>query len=153
MWPPYILEAIWHESIIISWFVSCMKKTIYLSIICIAILTLFAGQTIINSPAAEASTLRKSLDTAATEPGLIPTSGVTDIPSMVGKIVSVALQFVSLLFLIIIVYAGIRWMTANGDPGKVKEARSWMIHAAIGLLVTLMSYQVVAYIIDKIVIQ
>ncbi|KKR08283.1 MAG: hypothetical protein UT32_C0002G0046 [Parcubacteria group bacterium GW2011_GWC2_39_14] len=133
---------------------SCMKKTIYLSIIFIAILTLFAAQAVFaGDPPAAASTLRKSLDTAATEPGLIPTSGVTDIPSMVGKIVSVALQFVSLLFLIIIVYAGIRWMTANGDPGKVKEARSWMIHAAIGLLITLMSYQVVAYIIDKIVIQ
>ncbi|KKQ79217.1 MAG: hypothetical protein UT02_C0044G0005 [Parcubacteria group bacterium GW2011_GWC2_38_7] len=140
-----------------------MNKKIFPIIILFVVLTLFGAQAVLagTAPAgtteptpvaeeSEKSLLRTSLDTAATEPGLIPTGDVTDIPSLVGKVISIALQFVSLLFLIIMIYAGLRWMTANGDPAKVKEARSHMIHSAIGLAITLMSYQVTVYIIEKV---
>jgi len=97
----------------------------------------------------QAGALRSGLDLTADQSGL-KSATVTDVPSLIGAVISVVLQFLSLAFLIIIVYAGIRWMTANGDPGKVKEARGWMMNGAIGLFMALMAYQVVGYIIDHI---
>jgi len=133
-----------------------MKKT-FLRIFIIFSLVLLAGQALsvgfLPAYASEPVKIRSGLDTAADVPGLKPTAGVTDIPSLIGKIVGIALQFVSLLFLIIIVYAGIRWMTASGDTKKVQEARNWMINAAIGLAITLTAYQVVSYVITHITIQ
>ena len=145
-----------------------MKKIIFFSLIIWAIASFFVGPLVLAEdpktssagdgggtakPAtSKAMTIRQSLDEAAKLPGLNKATS-KNIPEMVGKVVGMALQFVSLLFLIIIVYAGLRWMLAQGDPGKIKEARSWMINAAVGLLITLMAYQIVAYIIEKIEIK
>ncbi len=149
-----------------------MKKNIYLSLILFLVTVFFSGQVVLADPpttppegdggiapeagsgsgAEKPMTIKESLDTAAKLPGLNKASS-TNIPQMVGKVVGVVIQFVSLLFLIIIVYAGLRWMLAKGDAGKVKEARGWMIHGAIGLLITLMAYQIVNYIFEKIEIK
>ncbi len=102
--------------------------------------------------AEEKNSLREGLNLTAKEGGLEPVS-VENVEGMIGKVVGVALQFLSIIFLIVVVYAGLRWMLANGDPTKIKEARGWMINGAIGLLLALMSYQIVSYLIERIQIQ
>jgi len=101
---------------------------------------------------ASASLLRTGLDASATESGLKPVN-VSTVEEVIGLVVKEALKYLSILFIILMLYAGIRWMTAGGDPAKVKEARSWIINATIGFIVTLMAYQVVAFIIGSIKIE
>ena len=93
------------------------------------------------------SILSQGLDTAAKEGGM-QTS--TTLGAYIGKVLGVALQYLGIIFIILIIYAGIMWMTAGGEPAVVKKATSWMINAVIGLAITLMAYQVVGYIIERI---
>ena len=93
--------------------------------------------------------LRKGLKTSSEKAGLVPKT-TTSIQGVVGIVIKEALKYLSILFIILMLYAGIRWMTASGDSSKVKEARSWIINATIGFIVTLMAYQVVTFIIKSI---
>ena len=108
------------------------------------------------TPASEGETeslLRKGLTTSSDKAGLTPTKGTSNVQEVVGLVVKEALKYLSILFIILMLYAGIRWMTAGGDSAKVKEARSWIINASIGFIVTLMAYQIVAFIITSIKIE
>lgn len=106
-----------------------------------------AGDAPGEAPTEAPSTLTAGLDTAAKESGLTTSTTVT---AYVGKIIGIALQYLGIIFIILIIYAGILWMTANGDHANVKKAYSWMINATIGLAITLMAYQVTSYIMSKI---
>ena len=96
--------------------------------------------------------LRAGLEQAADTAGLMP-KNTSSVQEVIGLVVREALKYLSILFIILMLYAGIRWMTASGDPAKVKEARSWIINATIGFIVTLMAYQVVAFIVGSIKIE
>lgn len=98
----------------------------------------------------EESLLRQGLNTSADYAGL-QTEGT--VQSAVGKVVKVVLQFISFIFLIIVLFAGIIWMTAGGKPEVLKRSKSLLIHASIGLAVALMAYQVAAYAIRMIEIR
>ena len=95
-----------------------------------------------------------SLNTAAKESGLSDYENNKADPEqrlaeVVVKYVVVAMQYLSLVFLILVVYAGLKWMTAGGQQKNLEEARKTMIHAAIGLAATLLSYSIVHWILTN----
>ena len=96
-----------------------------------------------------AALLRAGMNTAADVSGLRPTTATT-VQAVAGVIIREALKYLSILFIILMLYGGIRWMTASGDSTKVKTARGIIINATIGLVITLTAYQIVAYIIRSI---
>jgi len=55
------------------------------------------------------------------------------IQTKAGQIIGTALSFVGVLFLILMIYAGIRWMTAQGNDQQVTKAKDQLINAIIGL--------------------
>lgn len=71
-----------------------------------------------------------------------------DIPTVLGYIVSIALSLVGVYFFIMILYAGIVWMTAMGSSEKVGKAKSKMISASIGLVIVLSAYTITRFVID-----
>lgn len=96
-------------------------------------------------------TLMGGLDTAADNSGLIKEGEPEElIAQEIGKYVKIALGFVGIILLIIILYAGIVWMTAGGKTANLDNARKIIISAAIGLAVTLMAYSVTAFVIKRI---
>ena len=75
--------------------------------------------------------------------GLTPTANkvlgdkATDeknISSTVGRSIQIALSFVGVLFMVLFVYAGFRWMTAQGNTDNVTVPKNMMIAATLGLL-------------------
>jgi len=77
--------------------------------------------------------------------GLDNTAGKTDLqdanlPTMVGKIVGLALSFVGVIFLVLMIAGGIMWMVSNGNEEKVGKAKNLIIAAIIGLIVVLAAY-------------
>lgn len=96
------------------------------------------------------TTFAEGLKKTAEGPGLVPDSETKTVESVIGQYLGVFFGYVSIVFLIMIVYGGIMWMTAGGTPQNVEKARKTLIHAAIGLVVTLLAYQVTAYVITKI---
>ncbi len=63
-----------------------------------------------------------------------------------GQIIGFVLSFVGVLFLILMIYAGLTWMTAGGNQEQVKKARSLMINAILGLIVVMGAYALTAFI-------
>ncbi len=63
-----------------------------------------------------------------------------------GQIIGFVLSFVGVLFLILMIYAGLTWMTAGGNQEQVKKARSLMINAVLGLIVVMGAYALTAFI-------
>ena len=63
-----------------------------------------------------------------------------NLPTMIGKIVGVALSFVGVIFLVLMIAGGIMWMVSNGNEEKVGKAKNLIVAAIIGLIVVLAAY-------------
>ena len=74
--------------------------------------------------------------------------GNSDLPSLVGRIISVFLGILGVVFLILFMYAGFVWMTAGGDHKKVEKAKSILINATIGIVITLGAYGITTFIVN-----
>jgi len=64
----------------------------------------------------------------------------------VGDIVGVVLSFIGIIFLVLTVYAGILWMTAQGNNAQVEKAKTLLINAIIGLIVITAAYSLTMFI-------
>jgi uncharacterized membrane protein len=53
-----------------------------------------------------------------------------------------------IIFLFIAVYAGILYMTAQGDENKVKKGKSMLSSAIIGLVIIVGAYAITRYVVD-----
>ncbi len=65
----------------------------------------------------------------------------------VGLIIQTALSLLGVLFIILIIYGGIIWLTAAGNEESVKKAVSTIKHAFIGLVIVLLAYIVSIFVI------
>lgn len=74
-------------------------------------------------------------------------SGATNLPALVGNIISVVLGFLGIVFIILIVYAGIKWMMAQGEAEKTKEATRMIQQAVVGLVIVVAAYAISNYVI------
>ncbi len=74
--------------------------------------------------------------------------GTVDLPTVIGNVVKFILGFLSVVFVILIIYSGFKWMTAGGDSKKVDEAKSVMKNAIIGLIIVMCSYAIATVIFN-----
>jgi len=68
------------------------------------------------------------------------------IQNQVGEIISLVLSFVGVLFFILVIYAGILWMTSQGNDQQVTKAKDLLTSAIIGLIITLAAYAITSFI-------
>ncbi len=76
----------------------------------------------------------------------IPRANATNTFSGVYDLVFAVVGGISLIILII---AGIRFITSQGDPNATAKARNTIIYAAIGLAVSISAFTIVKFVIDK----
>lgn len=67
----------------------------------------------------------------------------------VGQVAGMALSVFGVVFLCLVVYSGIEWMTAGGNEEKVSKARQRIMRAAIGLGIIMMAYALTTFIVTK----
>lgn len=73
-----------------------------------------------------------------------------DISVSIGTVVKGLLSVVGTLFLLLTVYAGILWMTAQGSEDKVTKAKDIIQAAVIGLFVVMSAYAITAFVTSKV---
>jgi len=73
------------------------------------------------------------------------------LPDLIGGFISVILGVVGIIFLILAVYAGVMYMTAGGDPGKVKKAKEILTQSLIGLIIIVAAYALTQFVVDQII--
>lgn len=72
----------------------------------------------------------------------------TDVTSLIGRIIRVALGVVGAVALLMFVYGGLMWLTSGGSPDKIKKGMDVLIWAAIGLIVIFASYTLVDFVFE-----
>jgi hypothetical protein len=68
------------------------------------------------------------------------------IAKFLGTTVGFALQFIGILFMILIIWGGFIWMTARGNEQQITKAKDIIISAVVGLIIVLAAYSLTRYI-------
>lgn len=68
---------------------------------------------------------------------------------VVANIIQVLLGVVGIIFLIVIIYAGILYLTSNGAEDKVKTAKKMMVQAIIGLILIVGAYAISNFVLTQ----
>ena len=71
------------------------------------------------------------------------------ISNKIGQIIAVVLAFLGVVFLVLVVFSGIQWMTAGGNEEKVTQARTRLINASVGLAIVMAAYAITWFVVYK----
>ena len=72
-----------------------------------------------------------------------------DLPQTVGLIIKGILSLIGTIFLILTIYAGVLWMTAQGESEKVEKAQNILKAAVIGLVIVMSAYAITYFVTSK----
>ncbi len=92
------------------------------------------------------------LDDVGPEAGLASATGDPNVAllPLVGDIIAIVLGLLGVVFLLLTIYAGIIWMTAQGNEEKVEKAIGIMKTATVGLIVTLAAYSIANFVVSRV---
>ena len=74
-----------------------------------------------------------------------------NIPSAVGMILGQAMVYLGIVFFLLIVYAGLTWMTAGGTEAKVEKAKGILIAAVTGLIIVVAAYGIINFVFGRVI--
>ncbi|MBI5077643.1 hypothetical protein HZB94_04665 [Candidatus Falkowbacteria bacterium] len=69
--------------------------------------------------------------------------------TIIGQVIKVILAILGIIFLILIVYAGILWMTAAGEKEDIDKAQRMITQGVIGLAITLAAYTISYFVVEN----
>lgn len=67
----------------------------------------------------------------------------------IGTIIQYVIATLGIIIFILIIYAGWRWMTAQGNTEQIDEAKAWLRNGVIGLVLVMMAYGIALFIINR----
>jgi len=70
-----------------------------------------------------------------------------DIRLVVVKFIRLALSFLGIIFLLLILTAGFKWMTSGGNDETIVKAKKLLINSIIGLIIILVAWTITTYLI------
>lgn len=74
----------------------------------------------------------------------------TSVPKIIGNVINAALGLVGVVFLILMIYAGIRWMTARGKSEYAETAKDTITRAIIGLIIIAAAYAITSFVLNRV---
>lgn len=133
-----------------------LKRLIVIAAASVALLVP-ASVPVLVAPAVSADTITNSVcqgvnnaanGTNGTGCGTAGQNGNTDLHKVANKIVSIFSIIVGIVSVIMIIYAGFRYITSGGDSGKVGNAKNSLIYAIIGLVIVALAQVIVHYVLN-----
>lgn len=91
-------------------------------------------------------TYRPPVDTFQPGPLVNPGTTVIAFEKLFSNIVGVMTVVGGVLFMLFFFFAAAQWALAGSDEGKVEQAKQQMTYAAIGLVIIVLSYGIIAII-------
>lgn len=73
----------------------------------------------------------------------------TSLYSLVGKIIRVFFGILGAIALVLIIYAGYKWMTSGGEEKGVDEAKNILKNGVIGLIIIASAYGITEFVMSK----
>jgi Zn-dependent protease with chaperone function len=75
----------------------------------------------------------------------------TDIRITIANIIRTAMGLLGIIAVVIVLYGGFKWMTAQGDTKAVDEAKKVLIAGIIGLVIIVSAYAIATFVINSLV--
>ena len=118
-----------------------MKKSFYFFL---PILALFLAIFVLVDPVSAQSGNQIGLNYAR-ESGLPE----TDVRFVVIRLINMVLGLLGIVTTVIIIYAGLTWLTSGGNDEKINKAKKTLGAATIGLVLVMMSYTISRFILTS----
>jgi len=83
------------------------------------------------------------------EAGYNQTNNNQGLGIIVGQVISAFLGLLGIIFVILIIYSGFKWMTAGGSPEDVKKAQDTIKRAIIGLIIIASAYAITYFVLSS----
>ena len=74
----------------------------------------------------------------------------TGLISIIAQLVNIFMGLLGMIAVILMLYGGFTWMTAQGDADKVKKAQQIIFTATVGIIVIFASWALATFAIDYI---
>ncbi len=81
------------------------------------------------------------------KPARAPGGSLVDLITVISNTILLLVGVVAVLFLII---GGVQYITSAGNPDSVNKAKTTILYAVIGIIVTLVAWAVVSFVISSI---
>ena len=62
------------------------------------------------------------------------------------NVIKVAIGFIGLVAVVVIVFAGQRFLSATGDPGRIKQAKDMILYAGVALVIAALAFAIVNFV-------
>ena len=71
--------------------------------------------------------------------------------NIVVDMIRVVLGFLGVIAVVLILYAGFKWMTSRGNEETIGDAKKTLIAGAIGLAIILLAYSLVSFVLKQLI--
>lgn len=89
-----------------------------------------------------------NLNAAASDTGVYK----EELPTVIATIVINILGIVGVIFLLLIVYGGMVWMTSGGNEQRIGTAKKLLTSSVIGLVIVMTAYGITYFIIQSLTV-
>lgn len=76
-------------------------------------------------------------------------SGATDIQTIIAAIINILSIIVGIAAVIMIIIAGLKYVTSGGDTSSIASAKNTLIYAVVGLIVTAFAQFIVRFVLQS----
>jgi hypothetical protein len=70
----------------------------------------------------------------------------TEPTAIISNIIGTLLGLLGLIFIILIIYGGFLWMTAQGNEEQIKKAKTMLVNATIGIIIISLAYAITYWV-------
>lgn len=90
-----------------------------------------------------------TVGSGGSNPPYAESTEANSLAGIVGTVIQAFLSLLGVIFLVLIIYAGFNWMTAQGEEEKVTKAKDTLTRAVIGLIITIAAYAISVWVLGK----
>jgi len=77
------------------------------------------------------------------------TGGENNLENTISSVITLVLSFLGIIFIALLIYGGVNWMTAGGNESKIESSKKLIKQAIIGIIVVLGAYTITFFILNN----
>jgi hypothetical protein len=112
-----------------------------------AVMTATAGMFLF---AGQVGAVDTGLENTAAAAGFATGGASPELAVVIGRIVRSLLGFIGVLFVVLFIYAGFLWMTAQGNEEQVTKAKKIISGSVIGMIIIFASYGISNFVVNAV---
>src|SRR3989338_3966177 len=80
-------------------------------------------------------------------------SNFKSVPDMIKRAITLLMAFMGCILFALYIYAGLTWMTANGNEERITSAKNILVWSTLGVAVMMASYVIISFIFTSLAVQ